>query len=132
MIRKILLLIAVLYGVFVAYANIRFQNPSTQLAPVDLKTFRFAAIDSTEAAAVKSLLLSTPGIRAVSMNEKENLIGVTYEFERISDSHLLQLVSLEKTFAVEPVVFSTSGPSCPVHGVIVVWEKALAFHRFVD
>lgn len=132
MIRKILIIIALLYGAFVVYANVRFQNPSTQLAPVDLKTYRFAQLDSSESIAIKDMILKVDGINAVSLNAKEKLVGVTYEYEKISEPELQKIVSLNGAYQIEPLVFSSNGPSCPVHGVLATWEKALALHRFVD
>lgn len=132
MMRKILLVFTLLYLGFVIYANTRHINPSAKIPMVDVKTFEVSQADSVELAAVRIVALENKSIRAVSINPKENLIGVTYELESIGAEDVARILSLDGTYQVGIKSISQNGPSCPVHGIMEVWDKALALHRIVD
>jgi hypothetical protein len=132
MMRKILILLVIAYASFIAYANLRFENPSAQLEPVDVATFTVDSIATDEASALQKMLIDHPNITAASVNAAGGIIGLTYHFEKMTMDELEKTVSVNGKYSIKEKVFASSGGKCPVHGAFEFWDKALAFHRFVN
>ncbi len=116
----------------VSYANLRFVNPSASIEPVDVRTFEISNLQNTKPEIVTEWVMQNPEVKAVSVNESKSLIGVTYQYQNLSEEDLLNLVAMNGVLTVSKKVFAKSDkPGCPVHGFLVVWERTLSALRFV-
>lgn len=129
MIRKIAIAILIVYVGIIAYANIRFRNPSMDLQPIQVQAFEVSGLDSSQVSNYCDRLKKEEHITAVSYRQDTQLLSVSYHYQQVPMEKLMLLLGNNGTVKVNTKSFPQK-PTCPVHGYIAVWHKFLEFHTF--
>ena len=95
------------------YANLRSLSLTELNKPIHLKIFSINQIpDTLQAASIKSTL-KIQGVTANSINPKAQTVSVTYNPDMVSETKIMELISLNGQFEVAEKRFAPT-PVCPV------------------
>ncbi len=133
MLRKIIISSLAIFTFIFVYANFRFVNPSAQLRKVDVRTLEIENYSDVSLQHYEEFVRSNDAIRAFNLNKESNIVGITYEYERINDAELIELISFNGQLNVQRKSFAEDNrPQCPMHGVLETWEKCMDALRIVQ
>ncbi|MFN0030675.1 MAG: hypothetical protein ACKVOR_00800 [Flavobacteriales bacterium] len=129
--RILLYSLSAVFIAIVAYANLRHVNPSVSLEPVDVCTLAVTNMETTEPEILRAWLRQNKNVSAVSINADASLVGITYHYNKLAETELIELASMNGALKVSKKTLPKSEKAaCPIHGAMTLWERTLNFLRW--
>lgn len=128
--RKAIIFFSASYLAFIAYANFGHVPTFSASEPLVSKSFRLLNPTPQTIATLKEVNKESDEITAIGVDTKDSTIGVTYKFQKITSSDVLQKLQANGEVQLVELPRERTTDSADPEDSSSLWSKIVVAHRF--